>query len=152
MKNKSHLEKHFKSDYLTNGNKSIVRNKKGNVAGSVIKNEDGRNTIIVGENPDYISGLMSIFTIFSEDISSEQKEKFSNWADLPRNIWSTKHKEYFAHSMLFYFKELKQSDMINKITPQIANVIKLLPSDYKPTTNKPLSNDVIKIFDSLFEI
>ena len=132
------------------GAEVITQNKYGSESGKVISEDNGRHIIQADDNADFISSLMSMMIIFSNDISEADKKVFSTWAELPIDIWSNKHQELFAHTLLYYFHQLKNSDKINQLSSSISGAIKQLPPEFNPKIHKQMTNEIIKIFNNLF--
>jgi len=123
-------------------------NEKGSISGSVIRQPDGRHVIQAGENSGFNAAIMSLFVVFADDLSENEKLVFSEWAELPNNIWEEQHRKEFAFALMHYFMECKSKGI--KLSLEIDNVIKLLKLQQLPPLRKPLSSKVKKIFRGLF--
>jgi hypothetical protein len=86
---------------------TVTFNQFGEIAGSVKRMSDGRHTIIAGEKPDISTLLMSTCFIFAEDLNTDERIIFAQWAHLPTDIWSQSHREAFAHALMHFFMEVK---------------------------------------------
>ena len=127
---------------------NYISNAKGQPAGSVSRQKDGRFSISVDENADFTSVLMSSFVVFAEDLSVEQKLVFSKWARLPTNEWSSTHREQFALAAMHLMQKAEHdgieiADALKQAAQHISEV--KLP----PLRNK-LSPEICAMINGLF--
>jgi hypothetical protein len=121
----------------------------GRPAGSVTRLNDGRHMISAGPSADSTTLLMSMFVVFADELTLEQRVAFSRWADLPSHAWAQAHREAFALAMLHYFREVAESG--GNLPPEVESAAgRLLGSQHLPLLARPISREVRRIFESLF--
>mgnify|MGYP001605261560 CR=1 FL=1 len=127
----------------------IIKDKYGHAAGMVVRNEDGRHTITLTDNP--LSFLMTMFVVHSNIcINDIEKEIFSIWAELPVGEWKEEHQQKFSQTLLFYFYELKITGKYKLLPPEFESTISKLPDDFIPNIEKPLTKEVTDIFNKIY--
>jgi hypothetical protein len=121
----------------------------GMPAGRVTRLDDGRHLISAGVGADKTTLLMSMFVVFAETILPEQRLIFSRWANLPSQAWTSTHREYFALTMLHYFREVaERGGNLPREVEAAARMLVGAPS--LPPIKQPITAEVKQIFESLF--
>ena len=127
---------------------SATFNKNGEIAGSVIKNADGRHTITANDNADTSAMLMSICLIFANDLDNSQRISFSKWVGLPIGNWTQTHQQLCAQALLHYFMEAKVSG--GNLPPSVLRALQSFSPQVLPQLKYPLTDEIRTLFSSLF--
>jgi hypothetical protein len=148
---KSFDPKEKKPVYLkvgTGDNVTWALDNKGNASGTVTKDSDGKTVIGLGPGADYTTLLTSSFIMFSNNLNDEEKEILVDWGVVPIGPWTAKQREKFALALMHHFHDLKESGAV--VPEEFKKILELLPSNTLPPLNRPLTNEVRRLFNGLF--
>jgi len=123
-------------------------NSDGKVSGKVIHHADGRSTIEIGNNSDSVTMLISLFIIFADHLNENEKIAFVTWANLPLSPWSQLHREKFALALMHHLLESKETAAL--VPEALKDAIELISACSLPSLDKPLTNEMRKLFNLMF--
>lgn len=118
---------------------------------NLVVRDQGRDKIDLRKTGGgYIDLMASLFYVVAEDIlTSDDKNEFSSWANLPTSYWGDEHKRAFAIAELNFLKEAKYKGI--EIPPEFINAGELIQIDQLSNLEKPLSASVEAIFMKIFK-
>ena len=122
-------------------------NSRGDVAGSVEKDEDGRTVITASRDADGSTLLFSLFLVMAESLPKNACA-FLDWAGFSKPL-NPKEREYFALAVMQHFHDAKANP--DSVPPAIRECIANLPDASLPSLHRPLTAEVRLFFNSLFE-
>ncbi len=126
----------------------VAYSKSGESAAQVERLPDGRHLFKVSAAADFNSGMMSLFLVFAEDISPSQRERFSSWAGLPVNAWTSTHRAQFALAMMHW--ALQATRKSSRVPPAVLKGLGGVDARSLPPLRRELSQEIVHIFESLF--
>ncbi len=130
---------------------SMAIGRDGNVAGKVIRNTNGKSSIILDNKDgkcDFMALLFSMFIVFSDNLNDEDKQIFTKWTGLPLSPWSQTHREIFALALMHHLHELKETAAL--VPDALQGAMEMFPPNLLPPLEKPLSNDIRRLFNKIF--
>jgi len=123
-------------------------NSDGKVSGKVIHHADGRNTIVMDNNKDFVTILTSMFIIFADGMKENDKITFVQWANLPLSPWSQEHREIFALALMHHLLESKETAAL--IPEVLKDATELIINCSLPPLKNPLTNEMRRLFNMMF--
>ena len=126
----------------------VALNQSGDVAGGVVKDLSGRNTLIVNDNADMNSVMHSSALVFAQELDPEDRILFCRWAGLPENEWTSSHLNLCALAIMHYLCDAKESG--STVPETVRNAAQFLTREQLPRLDHPLSEQVKSIFNRLF--
>lgn len=123
-------------------------NSSPNLFNSVVRDQ-GRDKIDISKKGGgFIDLMASIIYVIAEDmLTTEDKNTFSIWANLPISYWGDEHKKAFAIAELHFFKDAERSGF--EIPPEFLKAFKPIPVEQLPPLAKPLSAGIVAIFKKI---
>ena len=94
--------------------------------------------------------ISSLFYVFAQDLTFEDKLTFCRWANLPTGYWGDEHNQEFAIAMLHFFESAKYKGI--PLPEKMLAVSRNIPKDEIPALARPLSSEVIKVFSGVFSL
>lgn len=132
---------------------SALYDKNGEIAGSVLRQPDGRHKIIAGDKADGSAALMSLCVVFAnmlqEKAFNEQRILFSKWAHLPQDSWTQTHQQAVTQALMHFFMEARTSG--GNLPPNIQKALQSFPPQALPELKYPLTKEIRDLFSSIFK-
>jgi hypothetical protein len=129
----------------------VVRDKAGDVIGTVARGEDGRNIIKpqepTGNSLFHMSAI--VFAQAMHEIDRDAAAIFSRWAGLSDAEWSPFHEELCALALMHYFCDAKDSGSA-AVPEAVKGVADWIDRDELPPLDRPLNAEIRSLFSGLF--
>jgi hypothetical protein len=139
--------------------REIYRGRKTNVdnpsvpergSAAVSRDQQGKHLLHVSPDTDFVSVMLSLSSVFANELSSDKKRLFSKWARLPRLRWDERHVKHFATAYVNYLYDLKSR--MPAIPENIKKIVAPLPEPNPlPRTDQPTAQ-IRRLFDSMLGI
>jgi hypothetical protein len=125
-------------------------NEKGERAGRILHDSDGRFSLLLDQKSDQINPLSLLGATIFEDLSDEERRVFSKWANLDQSSWTPEHYQIFSIAFLHYLNEIRLGNIIHT-NPKISHHLDvLIKNPNLPPLSKPMSGEILSIFKKYY--